>query len=54
MDFDRLNKMSKKIFGINILLMYQERKISEKCSILITEFCANGFFWGQFEDELVI
>ena len=53
MDIKRINRMCRTIFGIDIIPMYSERNIFDKKSILITEFCSNGFFWAQFEDELV-
>ncbi len=54
MNFDFLNEMSKKIFGIDILYTYLERKLKEKKTIVISEFASDGFFWAQYLDELVI
>ena len=53
MEFNRLNKMCKTIFGIPILPIYEERKLAKNSTIMVTELCSNGFFFAQFEDELV-
>lgn len=34
--------------------MYEERRFSNKTSIIVTEIGTNGFFYAQFEEELVI
>ena len=46
--------MCKTVFGINIMPIYKERRVIDKQSLIVTEVCSNGFFWAQFEDELVI
>ncbi len=45
--------MCKIIFGLPILPIYEERNLAKITTIMVTELCTNGFFFAQFEDELV-
>jgi len=54
MNWKRLLHIYFEIFGVHILEIYEDRKLAEAKSIMITDFASNGFFWAQFENEAVI
>jgi hypothetical protein len=53
MNWKRLLPIYYEIFGVHILEIYEDRKLAEAKSIIITDFASNGFFWAQFEHEAV-